>query len=261
MEHNLKTPYQRALITLTGISIFSLLATLAIWGLSSIDLVNDALAWISAIFFFFFSLILFIVWLLGIREVRRTRKFLESDRPFIRWTYSQAEWDQLRKSLWQEEKGDWKITFGCLTALFALVGVLTGIMVGWEDGFSGIITNGLAGLIFGGLAGIILGFLVAGGNYLGAQQSYRQSKPGQVALGAHEIYANGSYFKGDGQVRYIQKAKLHRGTPTTLELLLIFPPRPRMGTEEEWIVPVPAQWVDRVEELLPQLAPGCPFEN
>lgn len=256
MEHYIRNPYQRAIVTLAGIAGFSLLATLAIWGLAFIDLASPALIWIGLIFFISFGLTLFIVWFLGARQVGRARAFLDSERPLVRWTYSQAEWAQLKESLWHDEKGDWKVQWGCLTLLFALAGLLTGVMLGWEDGFLDVLVNGSIGLIFGGLAGTILGILVAGGNYLGAKQSYRRAKPGQVALGVNEIYASDDYFKGDGRGRYIREARMHPGNPTTLEMVLIFPPRPRMPIEEDWHIPVPAKWVKQVEEILPRLTPN-----
>ena len=255
MKAHLRNPYQRAIVTLAGIVVFSLLATLAVWGLSGIAIAGPALVWMGTIFSLFISLILLIIWLLGLRQVRRARNFLQSDRPLVRWTYSQAEWDQLKESLWQEEKGDWKVQWGCLTVLLALTGLLTGVMLGWEDGFPEILISGSLGLVLGGLAGATLGMLVAGGNHLGARQSYQQGRPGQVALGKDEIYASDDYFKGDGRTSYFKDLTLLRGNPDILELLIVFPPRPRMPLEEDWRIPVPAKWVDQVEEILPRLAP------
>jgi len=256
MEHHLRNPYQRAIVTLAGIAGFALLATLAIWGISFFGLANPALIGIGLIFFIVVSLMLTIIWLLGLRQVGRARAFLASDRPLVRWTYSQAEWDQLKESLWREEKGDWKVQWGCLTVLLALAGLLTEVMLGWEDGFFDVIISGSIGLVLGGLAGAVLGMLVAGGNYVGARQSHKQTTPGQVALGVDEIYASGEYFKGKGRISYIREVQIHRGNPSTLEFLLIFPPQPRMPTEEDWHIPIPAKWVEPVEEILPRLAPN-----
>ncbi|MBN1146440.1 MAG: hypothetical protein JXA78_04230, partial [Anaerolineales bacterium] len=54
---------------------------------------------------------------------------------------------------------------------------------------------------------------------------------------------------------YIWEARLKRGSPSTLELLIVVPPRPRMPTEEQWVIPVPPEWEEHVEEILPLLAP------
>ena len=256
MQSGLRHPHRRALVPIAGLVGFSLLATLVIWGLSLADLANPALAWVGFVFFVIYALILSAIWLAGLIQTRRARAFLASDRPLVRWTYSQVEWVQMKESLWQEEKGDWKIQWGCLTFLFALVGLLTGIMLGWEDGFLEVLVNGFFGLVFGGLAGTTLGILVAGGNYLGARQSYRQTEPGQVALGVDEIYASDEYFKGDGQISYIQDVKIQRGNPSTLEFLIVFPSRPRQPSEEGWRIPVPVKWVEQVEKIMPRLAPN-----
>jgi hypothetical protein len=253
MGTRLKNPHQRAILTLVGLVSFSLLTTLAILGFSSAGLANPALLWVSFIFFVVFGLIFIIVWLLGISQMRRARAFLASDRPLVSWTYSAVEWQQLKENLWQEEKGDWKVQWGCLTLLLALAGLLTGIMLGLGNDFLELIVNSLIGLVLGGLFGGAIGALVAGGNYWGARKTYQRSEPGQVAIGPNEIYASDDYFKGDGVISYIQEAKIQRGNPITLELQLVFPPRPRMPIEEQWTIPVPPQWVAQVEEILPIL--------
>lgn len=250
MTSQLRHPHRRGLITIGVLDGFGFLAALAIGGLSFAGQVEAWVFWISGVFVALFSLILLSIWVNGLLQRRGARKFIESERVLVRWTYSQADWRQLNESLWQEEKDDWKVQFGCLAFLLALAGMLTGIMIGWEEGGLEAVANGMVGLIAGGLIGGALGVLVAGGNYLGAWQAHRWSEPGLVSLGADEVYASDRYFKGDGANRYIREAKLHRGPVTTLELQLVFPPRPRMPTEEQWTIPVPVLWVDRVEEVL-----------
>ena len=128
-------------------------------------------------------------------------------------------------------------------------------MIGAEDGVPEVIVNALIGLVLGGLAGGTIGVLVAGGNYLGARQFYQQSEPGMVALGVDEIYASDDYFKGNGVNGFIREVAIRRGKPTTLKFQLAVPPRPRMPREEQWVIPVPEQFGERVEEILPRLAP------
>lgn len=239
---------------MAGFVGFALLVTLATWGLSVAGYIESAFLWIGFIFFAFFSLMFLIVLILGISQMRRAEAFLESERVLVSWTYSTAEWQQLKETLWQEEKDDWKVQFGCLTFLLALAGLLTGIMPGWEDGLPAVIAHGLVGLLLGGLLGSMFGVLVAGSNYLSARKAYRNPEPGLVALGVNEIYASDDYFKGDGVNSYIREVKLNFGSLTTLEFQLMVPPRPRMPSEEQWIIPVPPQWVERVEEILPVLA-------
>jgi hypothetical protein len=251
MKPKLCNPNQRALITIGGLVGLALLAFALSLGLYAAGIAIPALAWISLVFLAIFGLIWLTIWLLGGLHVKRAAAFLASDRPIVRWTYTAAEWQQFKEVIWQEEREDWKVQLGCLTVLLAIAGLLTGAMIGWEDGVLQAVGNGLIGAILGGLAGFVLGTLVAGGNYWGARQAYRQAQPGQVALGPGEIYANNAYFRADGVKWFIRGVEIHRGNPTTLDFLLEFPPRPRMPLEEQWAIPVPNPWVERVMEILP----------
>lgn len=253
MEPKLRNPHQRALITTGGLVLLALVATILSAGLAVAGLANPALAWIGLVVFSIVGLMWLSIWLLGFLQVQRAAAFLASERPRVRWSYSPSEWQQFKEVIWQEEQGDWKVQWGCLTILLALPGLLAGAMIGLEEGLLEAAVNGLLGMLFGGLAGFVIGALVAGGNYWGARQAYRQSDPGQVALGPGEIYANTAYFRADGMKWFIRAAELQRGNPTTLVVQLIFPPRPRMPLEEEWVVPVPAGCIAEVENLLPLL--------
>ena len=97
METHIKNPYQRAIVTLAGLEGGSLLVTLTTLGLSFFGLTNLALTWISLFFFVILGLMWVIIWFLGARQVRHAKDFLASDRPLIRWTYSIAEWQQLKE--------------------------------------------------------------------------------------------------------------------------------------------------------------------
>lgn len=140
------------------------------------------------------------------------------------------------------------------TLLLALAGLLTGILLGWDDGFLAVVARGLVGLMLGGVIGGVFAVLVAGSNQWSARQTYRNPEPGLVALGANEIFASDEYFRGNGKISYIRKASLLPGETPTLVLDLVFPPRIRMPDEEQWNIPVPRQWVERVQEILPILA-------
>ena len=257
METRIRNPHQRAIVTIGLLTIFSFLSTLVIWGLSSTRFANFAMTWICLIFFIFFGSVWVIIWLLGLNQIRKIKEFLESDRPLVSWTYSEAEWKQYKEIVWKGETGDWKIQFGCLTFLLALAGMLTGMLIGLDGGLLEAVRITLIGLLSGGLFGAMLGILVAGGNLWGARQAYRQKEPGQVALGPNEIYANYDYFRGNDRNSFIRDAKINRGNPGTLEVELVVPPRPRASTEQQWSIMIPSQWVERVEEILPVLkAPG-----
>jgi hypothetical protein len=255
MKQNLKppNPYLSALITIGGLAAFSLLTMAATLLLTVFDLAGPAPLWISLAFFAFFGLAWLVVLLLNARKRQKIRAFLGSGRPLVRWTYSQTEWKQIKASEWGENRGDWKVQWGCLSFLLALAGMLTGIMLGVSEGAGMLIGSALVGLLLGGLAGGVLGGLVAGGNHLGVWLSYQQETPGQVALGRGEVFVIDDYFRADGHSCEIQSARLLPGRPQNLELSLKFPPRPRLPEEETWQIPVPGEYIEHVEGILDDL--------
>ena len=214
-------------------------------------------------------LVLFVIawvvaWLAGLRQLGRIRAFLASNRPLLRWDYTPEEWREIREANWQEERGDWRIQFGCLAFLLGLVGLLVGAMVGFDEGLEEAMIYGLAGggggLLFGGL----LGGVVAAGNHLAVRSAYHQAEPGIVALAPHEIYANDQYFRGNGQTTYLKRASLlpaEPNVPPRLLLELKVPPRPRTSSDQEWEVMVPPRLVQAVEAVLPRLNGPRPARN
>ncbi len=252
-----KNPYRRGLTPLIGLTgLFLLAAVLTRSFADGQDGFLLPLSWISLAMSGFFGLLTLSVWLLGARQLRQIRAFLASGRPLLRWDYTPEEWRTLKEAVWQEQQGDWRIQFGCLTFLFGLVGLLVGAMLGAQEGFSEAVSRGLSGLALGAASGVVLGAAVAGGNYVAARSAYRQPEPDPVALAPHEIYANGDYFHGDGVYSFIERADLERGDPTVLRLELRMPARPRMPNEEEWQIVVPPRMIEAVENILPTLARG-----
>lgn len=261
MHTKTKNPYQRALITISGLMGFSVLISAFSLGLSAIKWISPAWTWASLIAAGIMVLLWGSIWILGAIQNWRAAAFLASERPLIRWTYTPGEWQQFKQQNWQEERADWKVQWGCLTGLLALSGLLAGVLIGLEQGALPALGNGLLGALIGGLAGFVIGALVAGGNYWGAWQAYRDMDPGQVALGVGEIYANGAYFKAARGKRFIRKAQIRPGRPAVLEFELVFPPRPRMPLEEQWLIPVPARSMEQLEADLPAIASNPPHQT
>ena len=211
-----------------------------------------------------FGLLLLIVWLLGEVRRRRAADFLASDRPLVHWTYAPQEWQEIMGEKWEEAKGDWKLTAGCLTGLFGLVGLLVGLMIMADDMSSHqpfletaieLISGGLIGTALGALAGALIGLPVARGNYLAARKLYRRSLPGQVAVAATEFYVNGHYFDANGAT--IQGVDFQPGTPATLTISTYYW-RFRRPPEDEWVIVVPRRMVEQVEEVIPQIVVSEP---
>ena len=154
----------------------------------------------------------------------------------------------MKEERWQDQKSDWRAQWGCLAALFALIGGLVGGLLGLDDSTEQAIVGGLGGIVVGGLIGALIGAVVAGSSHLTARRAHRQPLAPSVALGPHEVYANGEYFRGNGQSRYIQDTHLDVGPPAVLTVN-VWSPKTRMGPEEEWEIAVPLHLVDAVDAV------------
>ena len=248
-------PYQHGLTAPLWLTLLSLLATRAAWGLSAAGLIGSVFPIIGVSFLALFGVITLVVWIWGQTQMRRAAAFLASDRPLVRWTYSPFEWERLKEAAWAEEGGDWKIQLGCLTVLFAITGLITGILIGADEGVGEAIAGAALGLVGGGVFGGIIGAAVAGGNHLGVRRARAQAEPGEVALGRDEVYALGNHFKGNGKSSYVRRVTLHHDAPARLHVEIQLPPRVRGPVEAAWMLPVPPHKIEAVEEVLPMIAP------
>ena len=241
-------PYRRGIIAPLWLTLLALLGTLLAWGVSALGLTGYIFLVIAACFFALFGGITLIVWVRGRTQIQRAAEFLASDRPLVRWTYAMPEWERLMGTGLEEEVGDWKVQLGCLTVLFAITGALTGVLTGADESFGQALLSGAIGLLAGGAIGGIIGAVVAGSQHLAMRRAYTQSEPGEVALGRDEVYALGNYFKGNGDSSYVRRVTLHRDAPARLHIEIQLPPRVRGPVEEAWMLPVPPQMVEAVEE-------------
>jgi len=246
-------PYRRGLIAPLWLTGLALLCTLAAWGVSALGLTGYAFLVIAVCFFVLFGVITLIVWLSGRAQMRRAAEFLASERPLVRWTYSMPEWERLMGTGLEEEGGDWKVQFGCLTVLFAIAGALTGVLIGADESLVQALVNGAIGLVGGGAIGGILGAVVAGSQHLAMRRAYAHSAPGEVALGRDEVYALGNYFKGNGTSSYVRRVTLHHDAPVRLHVEIQLPPRVRGPVEEAWMLPVPPHKIEAIEAVLPEI--------
>jgi hypothetical protein len=211
------------------------------------------LTFISGGLWALFSLVIIITWLVGRVTTRKLQEFVTSHRPLLRWTYDSEEWRQVKEVDWQENKGDWKTQLGCLTFIFGLVGLLTGGMIGFDEGLVEAVAGGVIGAMVGAMAGAIIGAVVAGGNYLATRRAYTQTDPGQVVLGSDEIFANGDYFRADGGQRRLLSANFDLEEPTTLVIMTQAPNLRGRIIEQEWRIFIPNRLREEVEAVLPRL--------
>jgi heme A synthase len=263
-ESRIPNPYRDGFPALLGLVALTLILAVSGGIMVALGKWEASLMVPVSIPFVLFGLLLLIVWLLGELQRRRIVAFLASDRPLVRWTYTSAEWREIMDVKWEDEKGDWRIMWGCLTGLFGLVGLLVGLaLAAGETSFSPpildaiieIVPGGLIGMALGALVGAAIGLAVAGGNYLALRRMHGRSAPGQVALGATEFYANGEYFRANGDI--IRGVDFQRGTSAILTIST-YMIRFRRPSEEEWVIVVPRRMVELVQEVIPQIVGSGP---
>jgi hypothetical protein len=212
-----------------------------------------------------FAVIVIVQALRGARQARQIGEFLDSERPQVRWTYTPDEWAALREENWREASGAWKLPAGCLAFLLGVAGLLVGAALAQDAVFGydaeallEIAAGGVAGALVGALAGGLIGGVVALGNWLAARQAYRQTVPGQAALGRQEFYTPDQYVKLDGDQAWVEQAEWDEERPGGLRRLqlTIGAQRGRRG-EETWEIAVPERVLAQVEEWVRQMGSGA----
>ena len=263
-ESPIPNPYREGFPALLGLVALTLILTAAGGLMVVLGKWDAGLMVPVSIPFVLFGLLLLVTWLLGELQRRRIVAFLASDRPLVRWTYTSAEWREIMDVKWEDEKGDWKTMGGCLTGLFALVGLLVGLAIAAGetslsppslDAVVEVVSGGLIGLALGIIVGAAIGLAVAGGNYFALRTMHGRSVPGQVALAPTEFYANGEYFGTNSGV--IQGVDFQPGTPAILTITT-YTWRFRRPPEDEWVIIVPRRMVEQVQEVIPQIVVSEP---
>ncbi len=245
----IKKPYTAGMTTFAGLMILPLFLFITAFALQL-----SASSW--SIVFYILGGILFALFFLGwiilrIRSHLTTAKMKDflRHRALVQWSYSEEEWKIMRETLWQEEKGDWRVQLGCLTFLFALVGLLTGGMIGADEGIPEALAGAVIGLLAGLIPGAVIGAVVSRVNHLIRRRNYADPLPAHVALGVQEVLFNDEYFRAGGRIRYIQKAELSGG-----ELILsLWWPQIRTDPEKEWRIPVPEYMRQETEAILDKI--------
>jgi hypothetical protein len=248
-----------SLTPLFGIWGLFFVATIMVVSLVLLGWLEDwayVLAFISGGLWAIFSLVMVITWLVGRVTAGKLKEFVASSRPLLRWTHDLEEWRQVIEVDWQENKGYWKVQLGCLTFIFGLTGLLTGGMIGFDEGLVEAVAGGMIGALAGAMVGATIGAVVAGGNYLATRRAYTQTDPGQVILGPDEIFANGDYFRADGDERRLLSANFDPDDPATLVIMTQAPTLRGRLVEQEWRIFIPHRLHEEVEAVLPRLRIG-----
>ncbi|MFH1084751.1 MAG: hypothetical protein V1772_03165 [Chloroflexota bacterium] len=243
-------PYRHGLYATVALSAVGLGVAVVGAALSAAGAWSPAVAIVGAAFAALFALVGLIAWLFGLVQRHRAQIFWASDRPLVRWTYTEALWRRIKEAAWMGERDDWRPQWGCLTALLAVAGALAGGMVGADDSLGEALKQGAVGLLAGGGVGGLLGGAVALANHSAARLARAEPQPGRVALGPHEVYMPDSYFRGDGLHTYIIRAALEPAEApvnlATLRLDIMGPLRPHGPREQQWDVLVPPEYEQAV---------------
>jgi hypothetical protein len=253
-------PYFPGMWSLLGVTALALLVLLVALGLVLSGIWPAGALVLASLPAALFGTICIIEFIWGVSLARKRQDFLESERPLVRWTYLPAEWATLLEADWKEARTGWKLPIGCLSFLLGLAGLMVGGAIAaagasfssldWEKLLE-ITVGALAGALAGAAVGGLIGAIIAIGNRFAAQRSYRQTTPGEVALGLHEFSVAGQYVKfGDGW-RSLKQMEWQSDQPTRL-LITIDRWLPRRD-EEIWEIVVPDRVLPQVELLVRQL--------
>jgi hypothetical protein len=252
MKQTFKNSKIQSAISLSGLLLLFFFTSLILSGLvyyADMDTLLPVL-FISLGLFALFFLALLITWLSGLIQAQRIRKFLAGERPVIRWEYTPQEWYEIKEEAWQDEKGDWRIQWGCLTFLFGLIGLMVGVLIGAEEGMLEAVSGGLVGVVLGSLIGGMIGAAVGAGNILAAKYAYKRTRPWEVALAPGEFYTNDSYIRFDPQ-RTDHKLELQTESKSTLHFeVRIYKPFLFREWDMEWSILVPDRMVEMVRNKL-----------
>ncbi|MCI0513544.1 hypothetical protein L0128_10055 [candidate division KSB1 bacterium] len=196
----------------------------------------------------------------GWRRARQSADFLNSARPVLRWTYTPPEWEALREADWQEARADWKLPIGCLAFLLGLAGLMVGGALAYRDlsyrpndweKLLEIAAGAIVVALIGALVGGVIGAIIAFGNRLTARHYYRQTTPGEVALGLQEIYFAGQYVRLEDDWNWLEHFEWQPGPPALLSITVhTWLPR---HNEEIWEIMVPERVQSQVTAMVQQI--------
>lgn len=252
----LSHPYLEGMIVVGMLfGLFSIL-TIIVAGLRTIGVLDAAWLLLAFANLVLWGIVLLIMGIWGMIQLRRMRDFLKSSRPLIRWRYTEEEW----APVWEAEQRDRReralMAPGCSAALFGLIGLLVGALVGADEGSAETIAvKGGSGLLIGAIIGGIIGATIVLGGNIAHHLLHRRTRPPVVALGPAEILYGNGYFRSNGITHYITHVQLRPAVDTPWPLLVITlrNPRPRGAYNETWEIPIPARIVEPLTSILPSI--------
>lgn len=244
LSQDLRNPHSRAMNAMWFLIFF---ITLIFSGSILLVLFQDwtpAILLITGLLFFLFYLIQILMWISGWLQAIKAKKFLDSMRPIIRWTYSQAEWHQIQVERWLEEKDDWKLQLFGVTFIFGITGVITSAAIYLDDIPTMLVSSGICITL-----SFMLGLVISAGNHVAAKIENAHGNPA-VAIGANEIFHDNQYFKANGRSKFIRSITFDKNL---MELKIKTSDRSwwlKTPHNEEWLIKVPEIMANDVERLL-----------
>ncbi|MFQ3680955.1 MAG: hypothetical protein SNJ51_01700 [Roseiflexus sp.] len=196
-------------------------------------------------------------WIAGMRNWRKGKEFLLSDRPLVSWIYTPEEWHQVNVYFYKKMRSD-SPPYGCLPLLFAGIGLLVGIMVGLGDtaDLEETVASALVGVLAGSIVGGVLVLPVYLINRSAIGRLRRPTPPACVALGRGELFYERVHTRIDPQYDrvYIKQGPhmhilVERPKASTilgrLGITYVFPS----------MILIPPRMASAVQEALPHLLP------
>jgi hypothetical protein len=248
-------PFHDGLIITSIVFGASALAFAILLGLNISGLFENNWAILPGVNMAVWAFMLITMW--GWGELRRKAiiNFWNSDRPLVRWRYTNEEWYEVKTERRKRDLEGIEMAPGCMAFLFGLIGLIAGFMIGIEE-MENPIGTGLIGLLIGGGVGGVLGGLSYLGNKLSANWAYNKEERAVVALGEKEVLYGRQYFKYNGITRYFDQLTLEDGDLSQLVVKMEDYAWSKSSSKETWSIPVPSRMIDEVQAAIPKVQLG-----
>jgi hypothetical protein len=190
-------------------------------------------------------------WYGGSANARQGAAFLGSDRTLVRWVYTPEEWRQVCSYFYEQATSN-PVPWGCMPALFGVVGMLIGLLIGADDGLASALGGAVIGAAIGGAFGGALVLPVRLLNRNAAEGVLHAEIPATVAIGTHELFYKRVYLNAHSVSVSLRGVRLVQGTPPHLKIDYHAARWSLVKSFPSMII-VPARMLPAVQEALPRM--------
>ncbi len=255
-EHLANFPYIDGLFNMGAIIVGIALIAGAVGAAVYVGFLDTVWLIIMGVVLIFWCGFFIIILLIGIVGFAHISPFLNSDRPLIRWQYNEQDWQKYKQNRWDDSTEGIEIIPWFMGGLFAVVGVLSGAMIGiGEYGIEYMFIGIFIGIFAGGALGAFFGGLITISYYLSAKREMKETTF-TVAIGEREVLFNKEYFRCN---RINKSMEVHTLVKHPEPVLWVGLRGPKWKNKNyavrsyKWKIPIPAHLVERVEAILPKM--------